>query len=150
MLVTVLNHNVVCILFIILTCEDDFVETELINYKALSFLQPPLDFVIEGNRRCSLYYYYCYNYYYIRLMAFFSKTTWVSRYQRGKPFWSKRWWGGSGISWTICKSFTPRSRQITMPVPHHSHFTGRMPSCHQTNSVKALKAKDKSVAAIQC
>jgi len=28
---------------------------------------------------------------------------------------------GSGISWTICKS-APRSRQITMPAPHHSVF----------------------------
>ena len=33
---------------------------------------------------------------------------------------------GSGISWAICKS-EPRSRQITMPAPHHSVFTGRMP-----------------------
>jgi len=33
---------------------------------------------------------------------------------------------GSGISWAICKS-APRSRQITMPAPHHSVFTGRMP-----------------------
>jgi len=34
---------------------------------------------------------------------------------------------GSGISWAICK-FAPRSRQITMPAPHHSvFFTGRMP-----------------------
>ena len=33
---------------------------------------------------------------------------------------------GSGISWNICKS-APRSRQITMPSPHHSVFTGRMP-----------------------
>jgi len=41
-------------------------------------------------------------------------------------YWSKRW-GGSGISWTICKSFTPCFRQITTPVPHHSVFTGRMP-----------------------
>jgi len=41
-------------------------------------------------------------------------------------YWSKRWWRGSGISWTICKSLAPRSRQITMPVPHHSFFTGRM------------------------
>jgi len=40
--------------------------------------------------------------------------------------WSKRWWGGSGIRWTICKSFASRSDQITMPVPHHSVFTGRM------------------------
>jgi len=31
-----------------------------------------------------------------------------------------------GISWAICK-FAPRSRQITMPAPHHSVFTGRMP-----------------------
>ena len=28
---------------------------------------------------------------------------------------------GSGISWDICKSAT-RSRQITMPAPHHSVF----------------------------
>ena len=33
---------------------------------------------------------------------------------------------GSGISWAICKS-APRSRQITLPAPHHSVFTGRMP-----------------------
>ena len=42
-------------------------------------------------------------------------------------YWSKRWWGGSGISWTICKSFAPRDRQITTPLPHHSVFTGQMP-----------------------
>jgi len=36
--------------------------------------------------------------------------------------WSKRWWGGSGISWTICKSYAPCSRQMTTPVPHHSVF----------------------------
>ena len=28
---------------------------------------------------------------------------------------------GSGISWAVCKS-APRSRQITMPAPHHSVF----------------------------
>ena len=33
---------------------------------------------------------------------------------------------GIGISWAICKS-APRSRQIAMPAPHHSVFTGRMP-----------------------
>jgi len=31
-----------------------------------------------------------------------------------------------GISWTVWKSFAPSSRQITMPVIHHSFFTGRM------------------------
>ena len=48
---------------------------------------------------------------------------------------------GSGISWAICKS-APRSRQITTPAPHHSVFLqAGCPSCHPTNSVKALKAK---------
>jgi len=51
----------------------------------------------------------------------------------------------SGISWAICKS-TPRSRQITMPAPHHSTFleAGR-PSYHLTNSIKALKANYKYI-----
>jgi len=26
--------------------------------------------------------------------------------------WSKRWWGGSGISCTICESFLSHSRQL--------------------------------------
>jgi len=56
----------------------------------------------------------------------FSRTTRVSPHQKGKPVWillhSNRWWGGSGISWTICKLCAPRSRQITMPLPHHSVF----------------------------
>ena len=60
----------------------------------------------------------------------FSRTTWVSRHQIAKSFWillqQEMMGGGSGISWTICKSFAPRSRQITMPVPHHSVFTGWM------------------------
>ena len=47
---------------------------------------------------------------------------------------------GSGISWAICKS-APRSRQITMPAPHHLVFLpARCPSYHPTNSIKALKA----------
>jgi len=47
---------------------------------------------------------------------------------------------GSGFSWAICKS-APRSRQITMPSPHHSVFLqAGCPSCSPTNSVKALKA----------
>ena len=39
-----------------------------------------------------------------------------------KPIWillKQETVGGSGISWAICKS-APRSRQITMPAPHHS------------------------------
>jgi len=61
----------------------------------------------------------------------FFRTTWVSRHPKGKPFWILleqemiRW------QWHqldhICKSFAPHSRQTTMPVPHQSVFTGRMP-----------------------
>ena len=41
-----------------------------------------------------------------------------------KPIWillKQETVSGSGISWAICKS-APRSRQITMPAPHHSDF----------------------------
>jgi len=31
--------------------------------------------------------------------------------------------GGSGISWTMCKSFAPHSRHITTPVPHSDQLT---------------------------
>ena len=55
----------------------------------------------------------------------FSRTTQVSQYQKGKTNLdfteardSER---GSGISWAICKS-APRSRQITMPAPHHCFY----------------------------
>jgi len=50
--------------------------------------------------------------------------------------------GGSGISWTICKSLAPCCRQITTPSPHliTQFFTGCMLFLMPTNSVKALKA----------
>jgi len=41
-----------------------------------------------------------------------------------KPIWillKQETMSGSGISWTVSKS-APRSRQITMPAPHHSVF----------------------------
>ena len=48
---------------------------------------------------------------------------WAST-RKAKPIWillKQETVSGSGISWAICKS-TPRSRQITMPTPHHSVF----------------------------
>ena len=43
---------------------------------------------------------------------------------------------GIGISWAICKSAS-RSRQITMPLPHHSSFLqAGCPSCRPTASKK--------------
>ena len=73
----------------------------------------------------------------------FSRTTWVSRYQKGKTIWillEQKTVSGSGISWAICKS-APRSRQITTPVlPPLCFLQAGCPSCRPTNSVKALKA----------
>ena len=61
-----------------------------------------------------------------------------------KPIWillEQETMSGSGISRTICKS-APRCRQITTPAPHYSSFLqAGCPSCHPTNSVKALKAQ---------
>jgi len=52
------------------------------------------------------------------------------------------WQTGSGISWTICKSYAPHSRQITTPVPHHSQFLQvGCPSGWPTDTVKALKCE---------
>jgi len=62
----------------------------------------------------------------------FSRTTWVSWYQKGKNSLDLHQaiddgvFGCSGINWTTCKQSAPRSRQKTTPTPHHSIFTGRM------------------------
>ena len=59
----------------------------------------------------------------------FSRTTQVSRYQKGKTSLDlneARDDGVSGISWTICKQSAPCSRHVTTPTPHHSICTGRM------------------------
>jgi len=52
---------------------------------------------------------------------------WLPRWagtRKVKPIWmllKQETVSGSGINWTICKS-AHRSRQITMPAPHHSVF----------------------------
>jgi len=53
-----------------------------------------------------------------------SRTTRVSRYQKGKTsldLLEQETVSGSSISWAICKS-AHRCRQITMPASHHSVF----------------------------
>jgi len=76
----------------------------------------------------------------------FSRTTWVSSYQKGKTSLDlnetkdDEALGCSGISWTICKQSAPRSRDITTPTPHHSILQAGCSSLGPTNSVKALKA----------
>jgi len=63
------------------------------------------------------------------LNGLYGRTTWVSWHQKGKPFWIllEQDMMGIRITWTTWKSFAPRCRQTTTPVPHHSVFTGRMP-----------------------
>ena len=60
---------------------------------------------------------------YTHLTAFFPGYL-VSRHQKGKTILdfneARDDREGSGISWIICKSFAPYSRQITMPSPHRS------------------------------
>jgi len=64
----------------------------------------------------------------------------VSQYQRGKTNLDFTEARDSGISWAICKS-APRSRQITMPAPHHPVFyrLDALPAIQLTAS-QALKA----------
>jgi len=47
------------------------------------------------------------------------------KYQKGRS---------SGISWTICKSFRLRSRQITTPASHHSIYIDALPDAQPTVS----------------
>jgi len=75
-------------------------------------------------------------------ISLFSRTTWVSQYQKGKTSLDLSDTRGdgivecSGISWTICK----QCAQITTPTPHHSFLQAERSSRCPTNSVKALKA----------
>jgi len=46
-----------------------------------------------------------------------------------------------GISWTICKTFAPRSRHIMMPAPYHSVFAGWMLFLIPNQQCKSTKGK---------
>jgi len=52
---------------------------------------------------------------------------------------SKRWWGGSGISWTICKSFAPHSTDNHASSISLNFVQAKCSSWCPTNNVKALK-----------
>ena len=78
-----------------------------------------------------------------RLTAFFSGTTHVSRYQKGKNqsgfYWSKRQWvavasAGPYASLHLAPDRQPHQHPITL------FLQAGCPSCRPTNSIKALKA----------
>jgi len=80
----------------------------------------------------------------------FSRTTWVSRYQKGKTsvciVLKQETVSGSGISWAICKS-APRSRQITTPTPHPSVcFFYRPDALHATQPTASMHWRHESKA----
>ena len=83
-----------------------------------------------------------------RLTALFPGLPGWASTRKVKPTWilpKQETVSGSEIRWAICKS-APCSRQITMPAPHRSVFLqAGCPSCHPTNSVKALKANTHTV-----
>ena len=80
----------------------------------------------------------------------FSRTTWVSWYQKGitsldlNEAREDGVLGCSGISWTTCKQSAPRCRQITTPTPYHSIFIGWMlflmsnQQCPSTQGIRVL------------
>ena len=73
----------------------------------------------------------------------FSKTTWVSRYQKGKT--NLDFTGARDSEWQwhqlshmqVCTSLQTDNHASTPPL---CFLQARCPSCHPTNSVKALKA----------
>ena len=81
-----------------------------------------------------------------------SRTTRVSRYQKGKPVWillKQETVSVSGICWAICKS-APRSRQNHASIPPLSFLQAGCPSCRPTNSVRALKATQSTEGNCNC
>jgi len=76
--------------------------------------------------------------------SLFSGTTWVSRHQKGKPFWILLKQEMVGWQWhqldhmqIICSSLQTDNHASTSPL---SFLQAGCPSCHPTNSIKALKA----------
>ena len=81
-----------------------------------------------------------------RLTALFPGLPgWVGT-RKVKPIWillKQETVTGSSISWAICKS-APRSRQITMPAPHHSVFyrPDALPAARMNDLEKQIKLQD--------
>ena len=82
--------------------------------------------------------------------CFFSRTAWISRYQKGKPIQAfnkarddEVFGDGSCVSQTTWKQAAPRFKQLSMPTAYRSIFMGRMlflmPN-QLLNSVKVMKA----------
>jgi len=60
------------------------------------------------------------------------------------------WHTGSGISLTTCKSFAPRSRQTTTPVPHHFLMPNQQRQSTEGIRDSLLRRKFKNLAPASC
>ena len=103
---------------------DTFTATGRVTMHEPNLQNVPKDFVIEipSNKLCAIVH--CSITHTRPFNSHLSRTTWVGRYQKGKPVWTlpkQETVSGSGTSWAICKS-APHSRQITTLAPHHSVF----------------------------
>ena len=101
---------------------------------------------------------WCYHWVYICLTALCPGLPRWAGTRKVKPIWillEQEPVGGRGISWAICKS-APRSRQITMPAPHHSVFTGRMPFLppnqqrQSTEGISWVTEKNLTITSVLC
>ena len=82
----------------------------------------------------------------LRLFWILSRTTRVSRYQKGKTnlyLLEQEIVSGSGICWAICKSAPHADNHANIP-PLCFFLQVGCPSWRPTNSVKALKARAQS------
>ena len=83
------------------------------------------------------------NCYHIRLTASFPGQPGLVCTRKAERIWillKQEMMGGSGISWTICRSSAFRSRQITTPAPITQFLRGKCSFWHPTNSAKVKKA----------
>jgi len=83
-----------------------------------------------------------------RLTAIFPGLPGWAGTRKVKPMWillKQKSVSGSGISWAICKS-TPRSRQITTPVPHHSEGNTQKHTENKQNEQICLNCTQKDAA----
>ena len=111
------NHN--CRSLIVLTTNEQHAPKKSKNYRMLA-LNVTICY-LRVVRLCTVSITATHTHTHTRLMAL-SRTTWVSQYRKVKPMsilLKQQTMSGSGISWAMSAL---RSRQITMPAPHHSVF----------------------------
>ena len=110
--------------------------------------------IVDSTQRSSFYQAFCEHHFqvvhFILLLllllhpfsGLFPRTTWVSRYQKGKPFWILLEQEMMGWQWhqldhmqIICTLLQTDNNASTSPL---SFLQAGCPSCRPTNSVKAL------------